>query len=274
MDVRSTCLRVSTRLALAAVWLLSVSCRESVTDPRPWVLDWSDEFDGPAGALPNATTWRFDVGTDWGNQQLEFDTDRATNASLDGSGHLVITARRESYQGRAFTSARITTAGKRQFQYGRIEARMQLPRGRGLWPAFWMLGDNFRTVGWPASGEIDIMEYRGQEPSRVLGTVHGPGYFGGGGITGDTTLRNVRFDNSFHVFAIEWSASQIEWFVDGQRYHRVQREDVPGPWVFDRPFHMILNVAVGGTFVGSPDQFTPFPTAMVVDWVRVYRLPP
>jgi len=260
-------------LACAAL-LTAAACTGGTTSPRPLVLEWSDEFDGPAGARPNAASWRADVGTDWGNQQLEFDTDLASNASLDGQGHLVITARREPYQGRSFTSARLTTEGKHRVQYGRIEVRAQLPRGRGLWPAFWLLGDNLRTVGWPASGEIDVMEYRGQEPNRVHGTVHGPGYAGGGGITRDTTLRWVRFDNSFHVFAIEWTADQIVWFVDGQRYHVVARGDVPGPWVFDRPFHLLLNVAVGGTFVGSPDQYTPFPTAMVVDWVRVYRLTP
>ena len=257
-----------------AAGLLTVACHGAPTTPDPWTLVWSDEFDGAAGTLPDPATWRMEVGTGWGNQQLECDTDRASNAAMDGQGRLVITARRESYQGCAYTSARLTSQGKRTFRYGKIEARLQLPRGRGLWPAFWMLGANVPTVGWPASGEIDVMEYRGQEPSKVHGTVHGPGYAGGGGITKSVTLRNVRFDNSFHVFTVEWSADRIGWFVDGMRFHEVTRADVPGPWVFDQPFHLLLNVAVGGTFVGSPDQFTPFPTAMLVDWVRVYQLAP
>ena len=116
------------------------------------------------------------------------------------------------------------------------------------------------------------MEYKGQEPGIIHGTLHGPGYSGALGPTGRYTPELVRFDNSFHVFTVEWSADQVEWFVDGVSYHRVRRADVQGPWVFDRPFHLLLNVAVGGTFVGSPDQYTPFPTSMVVDWVRVYRL--
>lgn len=258
----------------AAAAALAASCGSITAGPPPWTLVWSDEFDGAAGALPDTATWRLEVGTDWGNQQLECDTDRASNASLDGRGRLVITARRESYAGCAYTSARLTSRGKRSFRYGRIEARLQLPRGRGLWPAFWMLGESFPRVGWPASGEIDIMEFRGQEPSTVIGTVHGPGYSGADGITGSTTLRGVRFDEAFHVFAVEWSAERITWSVDGTRYHEVTRADVKGPWVFDEPFHLLLNVAVGGTFLGAPDAATEFPTAMLVDWVRVHqRLP-
>lgn len=259
--------------ACAALLALG-SCSSAPTAPDPWTLVWSDEFDGAAGALPNRANWGFDVGTNWGNQQLEFDTDRAANASLDGNGHLLITARRETYQGSAFTSARITTQGKQLVQYGKIEARMQLPRGRGMWPAFWLLGANFPQVGWPASGEIDVMEYKGQEPGTVHATVHGPGYSGGGGITKAHSPAATRFDNSFHVFTVEWSATQIDFFVDGTFHHRVTRDDVPGPWVFDHPFYIILNVAVGGNYVGAPDQFTPFPQSMVVDWVRVYRRAP
>lgn len=254
--------------------LAALGCGRTPTESRDWTLVWSDEFDGATGALPSASNWKFDVGTGWGNQQLEYDTDRAANASLDGNGHLVITARREPFMGSAYTSARITTEGKRTFRYGKVEARLQLPSGRGLWPAFWLLGANTPTVGWPASGEIDIMEYRGQAPSTVHSTIHGPGYFAGGGITKALTLPNTRFDNSFHIFTVEWSAEQIDFLVDGERYHAIRKDEVPGRWVFDLPFYVILNVAVGGTFVGSPDQFTPFPQSMVVDWVRVYSLQP
>lgn len=258
--------------ALLSCAVLLASCNDSPTDARPWTLVWSDEFDGAANALPNAANWKFDVGTDWGNAQLEYDTDRATNASLDGAGHLVITARKETFQGRQYTSARITTEGKQSFKYGKFEARMKLPGGRGLWPAFWMLGTDMPTVGWPNSGEIDVMEYRGQEPSTVIGTIHGPGYSGGNAVSKSKTLTATRFDNSFHIFTAEWSEERIDFFVDGLLYHTITKDKVPGRWVFDKPFYLILNVAVGGNFVGAPDVFTPFPQTMVVDWVRVYSL--
>lgn len=240
-------------------------------DPDAWVLTWSDEFEGAAGTLPDPTRWRFDVGTDWGNAQLEFDTDRPENVSLDGQGRLAITARRESFQGRAYTSGRITTQDRFSREGGRFAARIRLPTGRGIWPAFWMLGSSYPGVAWPAAGEIDIMEFRGQQPDVVLGGVHGPGYSGGASLTRAFYLQEGRFDTAFHVFAVEWYDGDIVWFVDDQPYHRVRRADVPGEWVFDEPFFLILNVAVGGGFVGPPDASTPFPQTMLVDWVRVYR---
>ena len=263
------------RIILSAAVACLLGCSSGTGgDDDSWTLAWSDEFTGPAGQLADPGNWTYETGTDWGNAQLEYDTDRASNAALDGAGNLVITARRESYEGRQYTSARLTTAGKREFQYGRFEARMKLPRGQGLWPAFWMLGANFDVVGWPASGEIDIMEFRGQEPSTILGSLHGPGYSGGSALTQRKTVTATRFDNSFHVFAVEWTAEEIRWFVDGARYHTVQREDVPGTWVFDHPFAILLNVAVGGNFVGAPSEVTTFPQQMVVDWVRVYQPAP
>ena len=243
-------------------------------DGRDWTLVWSDEFDGAAGTPPSAANWGHDVGTDWGNAQLEYDTDRPANAALDGAGNLVITARRESFGGSAYTSARLTTAGRHEFQYGKFEARMKLPRGQGLWPAFWLLGADFPTVGWPASGEMDIMEYRGQDPGTIHGSMHGPGYSGGSALTRAWAPSATHFDNSFHVFTLEWSAARVDWYADGVRYFGVRREDVPGPWAFDHPFHLILNLAVGGTFVGAPSDATPFPAAMTVDWVRVYARTP
>jgi beta-glucanase (GH16 family) len=258
-----------TRLATALLCCLGCSASPTASTP-PLALLWEDQFEGAAGTLPDAANWKFDVGTDWGNAQLEYDTDRASNASLDGAGNLVITARRESFEGRAYTSARLTTASRREFRYGRFEARMKLPTGQGLWPAFWLLGSNFSTVGWPATGEIDVMEYRGQEPSAIQGSLHGPGYSGGAALTTKKTVSGTRFDNSFHVFAVEWFPDRIDYFVDGARYQRIEKTTVPGPWVFDHPFNVILNVAVGGNFVGSPGNFTTFPQSMVVDWVRVY----
>ncbi len=261
------------RLALLPLVLAaSVAAAGCGTEPDgPWVLAWEDDFSGAAGALPNQANWRFDVGTDWGNAQLEYDTDRASNASLDGAGHLVITARQESFQGSAYTSARITTKGKQEFKYGRFEARIKLPSGRGLWPAFWLLGANLDRVGWPQAGEIDVMEYRGQEPSIVHGSLHGPGYSAGNAFTRRFVLDNGRFDAGFHDFTVEWDEDQIKWKVDGQLYHEIKRSYVPGKWVFDQPFYIILNVAVGGGYVGPPDGSTTFPQTMVVDWVRVYR---
>ena len=259
-------------LAVLLFTLLLPACESLGTqDEAGWTLVWSDEFDGPAGQLPNPDNWTFDIGTDWGNRQLEYDTGRPENVSLDGGGNLAITARRESYRGSAYTSGRIKTQGLFEQAYGRFEARIRLPTGQGIWPAFWMLGNNIDTVGWPECGEIDVMEYRGQEPSIVLGTVHGPGYFAGGGISTRYALTGARFDTGFHEFAIEWTEAGIVWFVDGQRYHAVDRDDPPGRWVFDHPFFILLNVAVGGGFVGPPNESTNFPQSMLVDWVRVYR---
>lgn len=253
-------------------------CGGDPTQPGELKMTWHDEFEGEAGTLPDPANWRFDVGGDgWGNNQLEFDTNRAKNASLDGLGHLSITAYRESYQGRNYTSARINTRALFSQAGGRFEARIKLPSGQGLWPAFWMLGDDFGTVGWPNCGEIDIMEYRGQEPNAVHGSLHGPGYSGGAAITRKYTLPSGTFDGDFHIFAVEWSTDSITWLVDGKSYRTVTRSNLPGSarWVFDHPFFILLNVAVGGNFVGPPSSTTTnFPTSMTVDWVRVYQAAP
>lgn len=234
-------------------------------------LVWSDEFDGPAGQSPDASKWGYDIGTDWGNDQLEFDTDRPENVSLDGDGNLAIVARKESYEGQNYTSARIVTRGLFEPTYGRIEARIKLPTGQGLWPAFWMLGNDIKTVGWPQCGEIDIMEYRGQHPKAVSGAVHGPGYAGGNPLGRGYVLDEGRFDTSFHTFAIEWTKNRIDWYVDKDHYLTVLPEHASGEWVFDHPFYIILNVAVGGHWVGSPDSNTTFPQTMLIDYVRVYK---
>lgn len=238
-------------------------------------LVWAEEFTGPAGSLPAASHWGFDVGTDWGNAQLEYDTARPANVSLDGEGNLAIVARRESYNGCAYTSGRINTGGLYSRATGRFEARMKLPTGRGMWPAFWLLGADHSTVGWPACGEIDIMEYRGQEPTVVHGSLHGPGYSGGNARTKAYTLPNGgRFDSGFHVFAIEWKANQITWLVDNVPYQVLTPSNLPSGtrWVFDHPFIIILNLAVGGNYVGPPDGSTVFPQTLLVDYVRVYQV--
>ncbi len=258
-------------VALAAL-ASTAACAKHPTRPT-WQLTWQDEFDGPAGQLPDLARWGFDVGTDWGNGQLEYDTARPENVSLDGAGNLVITARAERYQNRDYTSGRINTRGKFEHTTGRFEARMRMPGGRGLWPAFWLLGSNFATVGWPACGEIDIMEFRGQEPHVLHGSLHGPGYSGGAAITHVLTVPGAPLDSSFHVYAVEWSSSRITWLIDDQSYATVDPRNLPpgGGWVFNHPFFVILDLAVGGGFVGPPDTTTVFPQRLVVDYVRVYR---
>lgn len=267
------------KIFLPAIILFSFcSCQDSnnAIPDRNYQLVWEDNFDGIEGESPDSTKWAFDIGIGpgndgWGNQELQYYTDRAENVSLDGAGNLAITARSESYGGRSFTSGRINTKGLFQQAYGRFEARMKMPWGPGIWPAFWTLGADVDQLGWPQCGEIDIMEYRGQEPQLIHGTVHGPGYSGGASITKSFGLTNDRFDNDFHVFAIEWDADYIDFFVDDTLYNRIQPEDVSGEWVYHHPFFIILNIAVGGNYVGFPTADTPFPQTMLVDYVRVYQ---
>jgi beta-glucanase (GH16 family) len=237
-------------------------------------LVWRDEFDGAAGSPPDPGKWDFDVGgSGWGNQQLEYDTDRTSNVSLDGNGHLVITARAEPYLGKSYTSGRIETLAHFVQQYGRFEARMQVPRGQGMWPAFWLLGANHASVGWPQCGEIDVVETKGQEPNLVHGTIHGPGYSGAHGITAQQIVPGAPLADGFHVYAIEWLAGHIVFSVDGATYFSITPAQIPPgtQWVFDAPFGVILDLAVGGNFVGSPDGTTPFPQSLIVDYVRVYE---
>ncbi len=188
--------------------------------------------------------------------------------SLDGQGNLVLTAIQE---GNRFTSARIKTQGLFAQKYGRFEARIKTPYGPGLWPAFWMLGESVTTTGWPQCGEIDIMELRGQEPHIIHGTIHGPGYSGGNPITKSYALINDRFDAGFHLYAVEWDQDKIDFFVDDYLYQRIKRDEVPGEWVYDQPFFILLNVAVGGNYVGFPTAQTPFPQKMTIDYVKVYQ---
>lgn len=260
---------------LVATLMLLTGCDSASDTPEPdSQLVWEDNFDGPAGQRPDAARWTYDIGTDWGNAQLEYDTDRPQNVSLDGQGRLAITARKESFGGQPYTSARIVTRELFERAYGRFEARIQLPSGAGMWPAFWLLGANIDEVGWPACGEIDIMEYRGQEPSTIHGSLHGPGYAGAQAVTRRFNLTQDRFDTGFHVFAVEWTPERIDWYVDETRYQSVTPDDLPGEWVYDHPFYIILNLAVGGNFVGPPNENTTFPQTMLVDWVRVYAVTP
>lgn len=240
-----------------------------------WRLVWRDEFDGPEGAPPSPARWTPEVGGDgWGNAQLEHNTDRVENAALDGAGHLRITARREQYRGNAYTSARLVTRGKLERTYGRFEARLKLPAGQGMWPAFWLLGANFGEVGWPACGELDVMEFRGQDVSTVIGSAHGPGYSGGQAVTRAQPISRTDLSADFHVYAIEWGPDRVRWFIDDLQFHEITPDSLPRGqrWVFDRDFFMLLNLAVGGTFVGPVGPGVEFPQSLVADYVRVYAV--
>lgn len=262
-------------VSCVAIMGLFNSCKQDAVQTLPernWSLVWSDEFTGAANASPDATKWSFDIGASgWGNNELQYYTNRTSNVSLDGKGNLIITARQETFAGAPFTSARVITKGKFAQAYGRFEARMKTVTGPGLWPAFWMLGSNIDTKGWPQCGEIDIMEQRGQEPFINNGSIHGPGYSGGAAITKSYALTNGRFDTEFHIYAVEWGADYIDFFVDNFLYKRVTPKDVPGEWVYNQPFFIIMNVAVGGNYVGFPTTGTPFPQTLTVDYVRVYK---
>lgn len=234
-------------------------------------LVMSEEFN--VNGAPNPDMWTYNIGTGangWGNNELQYYTDRPQNIKIE-DGMLKITAIKEQYLGAGYTSARIISKGKFEQKYGRIEARIKLPLGQGIWPAFWMLGSNSDTEIWPECGEIDIMEYLGNNPLRVFGTVHGPGYAGGESISKDFFLSNSRFDTEFHVFGIEWDKNKINFYVDDFLYHTVTPKDVPGNWVFNQSFYMILNVAVGGNLPGIPNSQTSFPQTMLVDYIRVYE---
>jgi beta-glucanase (GH16 family) len=241
-----------------------------------WVLSWSDEFNAEAGTKPDQTYWSYDLGGGgWGVMQLQSYTNLAANAATDGMGNLAIVAIKDA-QGN-FTSARIKTQNKFQQAYGRFEIRAKVVTGNGMWPAFWMLGDNFDTAGWPQCGEIDIMEVRGTQPFKNGGSLHGPGYSGMHPLSGSYSLPDSgpKLSDDFHIYAIEWETNVVRFYVDDNLYETHTPADIPadaGPWVYDHPFFILINVAVGGTYPGLPDG-TVFPQTMLVDYVRVYERP-
>ena len=244
-----------------------------------WTLAWSDEFSAADGSAPDSTKWTYDLGGNgWGNQELETYTSRPENVQIQ-SGSLVITARQESFTGtdgiaRNFTSTRLKTQNLFAQAYGRFEARIKIPRGQGLWPAFWTLGNDITQNGWPTCGEIDIMENIGREPGINHGSLHGPSSTA---PTSDLTATlslpaGQSYADDYHVYAIEWDPGTVRFFVDSNNYATFTQAQWPagGQWVFDHPFFIILNVAVGGSWPGSPDATTQFPQQMLVDYVRVY----
>ena len=269
---------------------VTVSLKDNrAPDPGPsgWNLAWADEFDDPAGTPPNPANWAYELGdttpdgkNGWGNEELQYYTDDPDNAATDGNGNLVITldeadSGQECYYGPCeFESARLITQNKAEFAYGRIESRLLVPGGGdGLWPAFWSLGTDITYNPWPGAGEIDVMEYVSRLPDEIFGTIHGPGYNGGGSFSGIYDDFGGRVDESYHTFTVEWEPDLITWYVDGIQYHEADPADVPGPWVFDKPFFLLLNFAIGGNFGGTPDPGNTYPQEFLVDYVRVYQGP-
>jgi beta-glucanase (GH16 family) len=274
--------------ALISLAPLLCGCRILIVDPPPppppippprWTLVWSDEFSAPDGSSPDPAKWTYDLGgKGWGNHELESYTNRKQNANIE-KGNLVITAQKESFTGtdgatRDYTSARLKTQGLFTQTYGRIEARIKIPEGQGMWPAFWMLGEDIPTVDWPKCGEIDIMENVGKEPVAIHGSLHGPSTTR---RTSDlTAIFNLppgqSFADDFHLYAVEWEPDTVRFYVDTNLYANFHSSDWPtgGIWVFNHPFFIILNLAVGGDWPGPPDACTKFPQTMLVDYVRVY----
>jgi len=249
------------------------------SDSSEWKLTWSDEFDGPVGAPVNDASWVFDLGGGgWGNREKEYYTNDPQNIALNGTGQLVITARVAPaglacfYGECKYTSARIKTKAKVEPLYGRVEARIKLPEGQGLWPAFWLLGNNIPSTPWPGCGEIDIMEYKGSVQGSTSSAMHGPGYSGNTPLVHAFNLPSGAFSDDFHLFAVEWEAEQVRFYVDETLHYTVTKENVQryGKWVFDHPFFILLNLAVGGNFDGDPRNDDIFPATMQVDYVRVY----
>lgn len=279
---------------LGAAWAFVIGTSIACTSTSPvvstpsaiaWTQVWGDEFDGAAGARIDSTKWSYDT-TDgcnqgncgWGNNEKEYYTNAPENIALNGQGQLMIVARRapaglSCYYGACrYTSAKVTTRGKMLAAPGRVEARIKLSAGQGLWPAFWMLGHNVPVVGWPAGGEIDIMENKGSEPTISSSAVHGPGYSGNTPFAHRQELAAGSFSEDFHTFAVEWDSLHVQFFVDGIAHYAVTREAVEryGKSILDQPFFVILNLAVGGHFDGDPQSDAIFPATMLVDYVRVY----
>ena len=273
-------------LLFGVSWAVATAGGEKAISPAApdgYTLAWNDEFDGKDGSAPDAAKWTYDIGGDgWGNHELEYYTKRPENVRVE-KGNLVITARRETYKGadgvqREYTSTRLKSQGLFAQAYGRFEARIKLPAGQGIWPAFWALGDDINTVGWPKCGEIDIMENIGKEPATNHGSLHGPS---SAKPTSDLTSTislptGQRLSDDYHLYAIEWEPSTVRFYFDSKLYATFTASQLAagGKWVYDHPFFLLLNVAVGGDWPGSPDETTVFPQKMFVDYVRVYQKKP
>lgn len=288
MKKLSTSLRSSILPAIYAI--IAFSCqgdegRENSTkaqteispDTKTYQLVWEEEFE--ENTL-DTTYWSYMIGNGeayglpgWGNNELQYYTDKVENAELK-DGKLRITAQQEDYEGFKFTSARLRTKGKADWKYGKYEIKAKLPKGQGIWPAIWMLPTEEAFGKWPKSGEIDIMELLGHEPELVHGTVHyGPAWPDNKQNTNKFVLEGSDFSEDFHVFSVEWEENKIDWFVDGEKYHTVTPQSLePENYPFNESFHMLLNLAVGGSWPGNPDETTVFPQSMEVDYIKVYQM--
>lgn len=267
---------------LLGVGITLISYSPPITLPGvtgKWQPTWADEFNGPMNSRPDGRKWIHDVGGSWGKHELEYYTDSHKNTFQDGQGHLVIVARNEEDEDLRcwgepcqYTSGRLKTKGKFTQQYGYFEARIQVPHGQGIWPAFWMLGNNIDSVGCPECGEIDIMENIGREPDTVYGSAHGPPDGPGSQVYSYQLDDGRPLSDEFHTFGVEWAPDFISWYIDGKKYATYTKaQATPQSWVYDRPFFLLLNVAVGGQWPGDPDSSTEFPQYMLVDYVRAYE---
>lgn len=254
--------------------VITISYNKNKIKPEPvkkWTLYWQDEFKGTNGSGANESKWVHEVGGEgWGNNEEQYYTQGTNNCYIQDD-NLVIEAKKENMNNNKYTSARITTKGKLDLKYGKVEMRAKVPYGQGIWPAFWMLGSDIAEVNWPDCGEIDIMENIGKEPKIVHGTLHGPGYSGNMGIGSPYEIADD-FKDSYHIFSIEWSENKIEWFIDGKKYHSMNPDKVIGnKWVYNNNFYLLLNLAVGGNWPGYPDDTTVFPQKFYIDYIRVYK---
>jgi beta-glucanase (GH16 family) len=281
---------MSFRVLAPLLALLGLACNAPPPSPESTSDDWAgptgtfrevfrDDFDGALGSAPNPASWNVENREFGYNQELDYNTTDRKNSYLDGQGNLIIEAFAENYvlpDGRVssqpYTSARLNSAGLVEQIHGRFEARIWLPSGTGLWPAFWVLGNDIADVGWPDCGEVDILELAGSKDFEIHGSMHGPGYSGSKGLTRSFALESGTFADGFHVFAIEWAPDGMRWLVDGKQYHARTPEGLGEQgmqWVFNRPMYMILNLAVGGFYDGEPDASTAFPAKMLIDYVSV-----
>lgn len=262
-------MRIHISLLLLAAFLLSF-CTSVPAQQNAWQLVWSDEFDYEG--LPDPDKWAYDVGYIANNEKQYYTESRLENARVE-NGHLIIEARKESWEDFDYTSARLVTRDRETWAYGRFEVRAQVPAGRGTWPAIWMLGENIREVGWPACGEIDIMEYVGFDPNRFHGYVHTTAYNHTIGTNKGDSIEFERPWERFHVFAVEWFEDRIDFFVDDINYFTFEKESSNDDvWPFDKPHYLLLNLAIGGNWGGMEGiDDSLFPHQFLVDYVRIYQ---
>lgn len=263
-------------LLLLAACLSLLACQKGMTpgqtDADGRTLVWSDEFDDPG--LPDSDHWNYDTGGHgWGNNELQYYTENRTENARVADGKLIIEARREPLEDNQYTSARLVTKGKEDWQYGRVEVRAKLPKGRGTWPAIWMLPTQNTYGGWPKSGEIDIMEHVGFDPGKVHGTVHTEAYNHTKGTQKGGNRMVPDAQEAFHLYAISWTAEKIDFFIDDALYFTFSNENKDSEsWPFDQPFHLVLNIAVGGNWGGQQGvDESIWPQRLEVDYVRVYQ---